>query len=80
MSEGLSMIHDALDIFSRPRGVKMTEYTFEISRKVKVTMKGNDTEENQEKAVYKAIEKVMNEIDDDWFEYVDADEFEDFEN
>ena len=58
----------------------MTEYTFEINRKVKVVLQGGDTEENQEKAMNKAIIKATKEIDESWLEYVDIDEFEDFEN
>ena len=70
MSEGIQMIH----------GAKMTEYTFEINRKVKVTLKGGDTLDNQEKAVYEAVAKVMKEIDENWLEYADANEFIDYEN
>jgi len=80
MSEGMQMIHDAPDSFSRPIGEKKTEYTFEIRRKVQVTLKGGDTEENQEKAACKAAAQAAREIDENWLEYAGAEEFEDFEN
>ena len=80
MNEGMQMIHDALDFISRPRGVKMTEYAFEINRKVKVALRGADTEENREKAVNEAIAKAKKEIDEGWLEYADAEEFVDYEN
>jgi len=61
-------------------GIKMTEYTFEVRQTVKVTVQGNDTDENYEKAREEAIRQVIDDIDSDWFECTDSDEYTDYEN
>jgi len=61
-------------------GVKMTEYEFEISKTIKVTVSGTDTEENYEKAMEEAVRHVKYDIDVDWLECRDAEEYTDYEN
>jgi len=62
------------------KGKKMTEYTFEIKGKVKVTVNGMDTEENYQKALQEAVDKAKKEIDQDWVLMDDVDEYTDYEN
>ena len=59
--------------------VKTTEYTFEIRKKVSVTVYGTDTEDNYEKAMKDAIRQVRTEIDHDWISNVTAEEYTDYE-
>jgi len=61
-------------------GIKMTEYTFEVRQTVKVTVSGNDTDENYEKAENEAIRQIKHDIDNDWLELREVTEYKDFEN
>jgi len=61
-------------------GTKKTEYTFEVNSKVKVTVDGRDTEENYHKAMLEAIEQAKKEVDINWLDDVNAEEFTDYED
>jgi biopolymer transport protein ExbD len=61
------------------KGTGMTKYTFTISGSVKIDLPGNDTEENCEEAKKQAIQMAIKEIDDDWIDDVDAEEYTDYE-
>jgi len=61
-------------------GIKMTEYTFEIRKTIKVTVSGNDTDENYEKAENEAIRQIKHDIDNDWLELTDVVTDTDYEN
>jgi len=61
-------------------GIKMTEYTFEVRQTVKVTVQGNDTDENYKKAENEAIRQIKHDIDDDWLELRDVVTDTDYEN
>jgi len=56
----------------------MTEYTFEIKRKIKVSVFGRDSEENLEKAEAEAIRQLKKDLEDD-IEVYNVEEYEDFE-
>jgi len=60
--------------------IKMTEYTFEIRQTIKVTVSGNDTDDNYEKAENEAVRQIKHDIDNDWLELTDANEYTDYEN
>jgi hypothetical protein len=80
MNDGLRMIHNTLDFISGKKGIKMTEYTFEFKGTVSVTMKGEDTDENYDKALDEAYKSARDEIlDVDNFECINVDEFTEFE-
>ena len=56
-----------------------TEYTFEVSLRVKVTVPGKDTDDNYwDYAVEKAVQQARREIDDTCLEYYDSTEREVF--
>jgi len=65
---------------SNMRGTEMTEYVFEVKGKVTVTLHGRDTEDNYQKAIDAAIRQVVREIDHDWFDYVTAEEYTDYDS
>ena len=54
----------------------MTEYTVEISRRIKVTVKGRDTEENCEEALTEAVSLLRKQIDEDDLEVIRVEEYE----
>jgi len=54
----------------------MTEYTVEISRRIKVTVKGRDTEENCEEALTEAVSLLRKQIDEDDLEVIEVEEYE----
>jgi len=60
-------------------GIKMTEYTFEIKRIIKVNVSGRDTDYNYEKARKEAVRQIQEEADDDWLENVEVNEYTDYE-
>jgi hypothetical protein len=45
---------------------QMTDYTFDLSGKVKVKVQGNDSDENYQKAMELAVKLALKEIDEDW--------------
>jgi len=61
------------------KGKNFTEYTFDFKGVIKVTVDGKHTEENCELAMEKAIEQVKKEIDQDWIDDTDYDEYTDYE-
>jgi len=61
-------------------GTKMTEYEFEIRKTIKVNVCGKDTDDNYEKAIEEAVRQVKHDIDADWLECKDAEEYTDYEN
>jgi len=61
-------------------GTKMTEYTFEVKTKVKVTISGRDTDNNYQKAVLEAVAQLKDEDWEDNMECIYAEEFDDFED
>jgi len=54
----------------------ITEYTVEISRRIKVTVKGRDTEENCEEALTEAVSLLRKQIDEDDLEVIRVEEYE----
>jgi len=62
------------------KGKQYTEYKFEIKGVIKVTVQGNHNEENWEEAMEEAIEEVKKEIDADWIDDMDYEEYTDFED
>jgi len=59
--------------------IKTTEYTFKVEQTVKVTVLGKNTDDNYEKAEKEAIRQIKNDIDSDWLELKDVEEFTDHE-
>ena len=57
----------------------MTQYTFEIRSRVKVSVRGSDTEENQVKAEKEAILKAKKELDESDLDCIVATEYTDYE-
>jgi hypothetical protein len=63
------------------KGTAMTEYTFNVSGSVTVTMEGTDTDDNYEAAMKEAVEQAKAEIDGDWVTDCTApEEYTDYED
>jgi len=60
-------------------GTKMTEYDFEVRKRITVTVHGKNTDENYEKAMEEAVRQIKEDIDEDWLELRDAEEHTDYE-
>jgi hypothetical protein len=57
----------------------MTEYTFEVTGKVTVTVPGNNTDANYEEAQKLAVKAALKELDGGWITDVAANEYTDYE-
>ena len=62
------------------KGKTYTEYSFEMRTTIKVTVRGCDTPENEEKARFEAIKQAKKEIDEDWIWLCATDEYDDYDH
>jgi len=59
--------------------VEMTEYTFEVKKRVTVKVYGNNTDDNYKKASKEAVRQIKKSIDEGWIKYTFAVEYKDYE-
>jgi len=62
------------------KGKRTTEYTFNVNVPVTVYVDGMDTEDNYNKALLEAVKQIRDDVNEDWLEYVDVDEYVDYED
>jgi len=60
-------------------GQKKTEYVFFVKQKIKISVDGIETDNNYEKAEAEAIKQIKKDIDTDWLELADVNEYADYE-